>query len=68
MAHCSHIYAKLVLMFFERGSNGSLGLWATTHLLHSACIMRPCIPMYEHHNGTAACLGVRLEVGEHRIY
>lgn len=61
MAHCSHIYVKLVSMFFEQHSNGSLGLWATTHLVLFVCIM------HQHGNGIVSCLEVWLEVGEQSI-
>lgn len=67
MFHCSHIYVKLVSMFFEQHSNGSLGLWATTHLALSVCIVHPCISVHQHDNGIAACLGVWLAVWEHSI-
>lgn len=58
MAHCSHIYVKLVSMFFEQHSNASLGLWATTHLTLFVCMMHPCISVQQHDNGIAACLRV----------
>lgn len=59
MADCSHIYAKLVLMFFLNGT--VMVLWASGQphifcILYVSCV--PAYPCMSNHNGIAACLGV----------